>query len=181
MGREELTPRSWKELLEGVREEIGEGNIKGFGLTRRLEIPSKTGTGKLWLGGAPFDEDGLVTSTCFTFCARKRFPTDVRLGRHAEPIFRSKGWALLKTGDDSFDSEFGVWTSSLEKAGSLISGPVQRSLRRLADLHPEIRMYINRKEVTLELPGLVFKQAQLIAFVLKSVGCVHHLLGKVQS
>lgn len=159
------------ELLEGVREELGEGRIRGIAFLRRLEFSSPDGMWELRLGG---DEDG-VYCTYFTFIGKKRFPAELHLGPRSEiPI--SDPWRPVRTGDPVFDSECSIWTKTPDPAGNLISEAVRRSIVDLWNVHPALSITVYPTNIVLTVPGLFHDNASLLGFLLKASPCAQAIL-----
>ena len=171
-----MTADRWKELLDAVREKLGEGKVRGFGLNRYLQIPSPVGVGELRLGGGHYDGDAFVHSIYLIFHAGSEAPTDLRIGRMSKPTQWTKGWQELKTGDKTFDAQCQTWCKVSGKPGGMLSRSAREAFLGLLDLHQDMRLYVDGKDVTLSLPTTAVDDNRIADFVLKAVACVDRIL-----
>ena len=165
MAQPELTSDRWKELLEGVREELGEGRIRGIAWRRRLEFSSIAGKWELRVGG---DEDG-PTCICVDFAGKKRFPAELQIG----PGASGRG---LRTGDARFDAAGSVSTREPRKWEGRISPGIQSTMLRLWDLHPSSFLMVSKDSITVTLPGLVHDRSAVLSFLFQASSCVGEFL-----
>jgi hypothetical protein len=170
--REPLTSERWKGLLDPVREELGEGKVRGFGLNRYLEIPSRSGLAELRLGSG-YDEHEIAL-VYLILHATKAARTDLRIG--STPRWRT-GWQRLKTGDEAFDAAAETWAKTSGKPGGMPSKSARSAFLELVDQHPKVHLFVEGRDITVVRPGTHLERPQLTAFVLKAVACVDKLLG----
>ena len=152
----------WKELLEGVREELGQGRIDG----RRLEFSSVAGRWALRVG-----DD---SSICLDFAGKKRFPAPLLI----VPGSSGRG---LKSGDERFDSACTVSTGRPRKWEGRISAGIQGSLLRLWELHPSAFLKVSEQSITASLPGLVHDGKAVLSFLYQATACVGEFLHAVEA
>jgi len=177
--REKLSSARWKELLIAIREELGEGKVRGYGFHRCLKIPSDAGVGELRLGGGRDDLDGeaYVSSIYLVFYATTALTTDLRVGRASGPLYLDK-WLKVQTGNPAFDRSFHTWSKNPDQARRLLSKAVRRAFDSLADEHPGTDLVVYGRNITLNRPGTEVDRSVLLDFVLKAVACVEQLLGR---
>jgi hypothetical protein len=161
----ELTSGRWMELLEEVREELGEGRIRGVAWRRRLEFSSVAGDWELRVGG---DEDG-PTCICLDYSGKKRFPA----GLHVRP--GPQGGAI-GTGDGRFDAAGSVWTGEPRKWEGRISAGIRGSILRLWELHPSTFLTVTRDSITVTLPGTLHDRGVVLSFLFQASACVGEFL-----
>jgi hypothetical protein len=143
----ELTGSRWKDLLSEIREELGEGKIRGLWHHRRLEVTSPLGTAALGLGGWANEDTYEFNCVCVFFEARRRIPLEVR-----------------------------VTAGQIESNRTALSMAVRRSLACLAELDPRIHLAVHGRDATLMLPGIAHDRSRIIAFLLQSMDCLGHLV-----
>ena len=168
-----LTPDRWKELLDGVREELGEGKIRGVQWRRRLELRSAAGVAGLWIGGG-HDDETFVNCVFLSVHTSQRLPMDLVVSTHW-PFFSSP-WNPMPTGDPCFDAALKVWVKKRGHPRSPISGAARVALVDLAKAHEGAHLYGEGREVRVVRPGTNIGQPKLASFVLKAVAGVEAIL-----
>jgi hypothetical protein len=159
------TSDRWKELLESVREELGEGRIRGIAWRRRLDFSSVAGKWELRVGG---DEDG-PTCICLEYTGKKRFPARA-------DFFHTPPRGSLRTGDKRFDAIGSIETTEPRKWEGRISAGVQGSLLRLWDLHPSTFLTVYKDCITVTLPGTLHDRDAILSFLFHASACVGEIL-----
>jgi hypothetical protein len=161
-----VTSGRWKELLEEIREELGEGRIRGVAWRRRLEFSSIAGNWELRVGGEE-DEPGCI---CLEFAGKKRFPDKLIVS----PRLPGGSSGTLRTGDARFDAAGSV--SATRKWEGRISAGIQGSILRLWELHPSTYLVAFGNTITVTLPGLVHDRDAVLSFLFQSSSVVGEFL-----
>jgi hypothetical protein len=167
---EELTDARWMQLLDAVREELGEGTITGIAFERRLGFSSPQGDWDLSLvqGRVGF-------GTRYRFFGRAAFPAAFYLGP-ARDVDEAETWTEFQSGDAAFDAGCTIWTAAPDLVRGMLSDGVRHSIELLWTFHPSLAILLHSKNVTLVLPGVLIDRAGIIEFLLAAGACIQELL-----
>jgi hypothetical protein len=167
---EELTDARWMQLLDAVREELGEGAMSGIAFGRRLEFSSPQGVWDLSLVASP-----LGHSTRYRFFGKSPFPAGLYLGPELV-VDATESWSEIQTGDAGFDSSCKIWASEPDTVRRMMSDAVRRSIEELWTFHPSLTLLLHSKEVTINLPGVLMDRGGIIEFLLAAGASIQALL-----
>jgi hypothetical protein len=167
---EELTDARWMELLDEVREELGEGTIGGIAFGRRLEFTSSLGAWDLSLV-----EGRLGHWTRYRFTGATSFPAAFYLGPDPD-VDATEQWLEIRTGDAAFDAECTIRAATPGPVRRMLSDVVRRSIEELWTFHPSLTLLVHSKSLTMVLPGVLVDRAGIIDFLLAAGACVQELL-----
>jgi len=170
VSEEELTDARWMQLLDSVREELGEGAITGVAFGRRLEFSSSQGTWDLSLVESRVD-----IWTRYRFSGKAAFPAAFYLGPYSEAE-SIETWNKVQTGDAGFDSRCTIWGAVPDLVRQLLSDGVRRSIEELWTFHPSLTFLLQSKEVTIVMPGVLVDRAGIIQFLMAAGACIQALL-----
>jgi len=166
----ELTDARWMQLLDEVREELGEGSVDGIALGRRLKFSSSLGDWDLSLV-----QDRVSLGTRYRFFGRASFPASFYLGPPSD-MEMSETWSRIQTGDAGFDSGCAIWASAPDTVRRMLSHAVRRSIEELWTFHPSLILLVDSKNVTIILAGVLVDRAGIIEFLLAAGACLQELL-----
>ena len=184
-----LTRNEWKNILHLLREDLGEGAIRGFGYRKRLCLSSAAGASEMGLGSWPSaysDGESFEPSWLFThltFRPEIPFQACVRLGKHAQTLWgMGKKWLPLETEDMTFDSAYRPITKDLISGKRILSQAARNTIDAVAEVPPQgITLVIDKRLVTLYKHKAVIDIAHLKEFMLRAIACVETLLRPVGS
>jgi hypothetical protein len=169
VSEEELDAARWMQLLDEVREELGEGTVAGIAFGRRLEFSSSLGDWDLSL------VDGRLGHwTQYRFFGKTAFPAAFYLGPVPD-VNASEKWVEIETGDPAFDAECSIWTGAPDAVRRMLSDAVRRSIEALWTFHPSLTLLVHSKEVKIVLPGVLVERAGIIDLLMAAGEFVEEL------
>jgi hypothetical protein len=162
-----ITSKQWKNLLEGVKSKLGEGNISRLSIWRRYTCLTTTGSKlKLALGSWPCeDERWLFPYVEVT--SKTVFRGEIRLGENARfMLATSVKWKDVAGVNQSFLSQYKPVCTNQDFARSLLSERAQAVIEELAKIRPRgITVLVKKRSIVAYKVCPILEVGQLTLFV----------------